>query len=99
MTEQYSEEFRPDRHEHAKAPGRLDDDRLARLAEEERVATGLDAYDRDEVPQATDAPPAPDVTQSDQYQEERAEIRREVDAGELGPGAEREEFPPTRYDR
>ncbi len=99
MTEQYSEEFRPDRREHAKAPERLDDEQLARLTEEERVATGLDAYDPDEVPPATDAPPAPDVTQSDQYQEERAEIRREVDAGELGPGTEREEFPPTRYDR
>ncbi len=103
MTEQNADQpadqFRRDRREHAKAPERLDDEQLARLTEEERVATGLDAYDPDEVPPATDAPPTPDITQTEQYQEERAEIRREVDAGELGPGSEREEFPPSHYDR
>jgi hypothetical protein len=103
MTEQNADQpadqFRPDRREHAKASERLDDEQLARQAEEERVAAGLDAYDPDEVPAATDSRPTPDVTQTEQYQEERAEIRREVDAGELGPGSERESFPPTRYDR
>jgi len=42
-------------------PGRLDDDQLARLAEEERVEAGLDDYDPDEVPPATDEPPEPDI--------------------------------------
>ena len=39
------------------------------------------------------------MTQTDEYLEERAEIRREVDEGELGEGAERNPFPPTHYDR
>jgi len=70
-----------------------------RLTEEERVAAGLDAYDPDEVPSATDTPPQPeDITQTEEWQEERAEVRRELDKDELGPIAEREPFPPTRYE-
>ena len=102
MTEQDSdqpaEEFRRDRREHPGKLERLDDDQLARLAEEERVEAGLDDFDPDEVPPATDEPPAPDVTQSDEYQEARAEIRREYDKGELETEADRDRFPPTRYD-
>jgi hypothetical protein len=45
--------FHPDRHQHAKASQRLSDDQLAELAEEERVEAGLDDYDPDEVPPAT----------------------------------------------
>jgi hypothetical protein len=71
------ESFHRDRREH------LDDDRLARLTEEERVAAGLDPYDPDEVPPATDTPPDADITESPEYQAERAEIEREVASGEL----------------
>jgi hypothetical protein len=103
MTEQTpdqpDEQFRRDRHEHGGAPDRIDDDRLARLTEEERVEAGLDAFDPDEVPPATDAPPVQDLTQSEEFQEEEAEIRREEDEGELRPITERHPYPPTRYDR
>ena len=103
MTEQTpdqpDEQFRRDRHEHGGAPDRIDDDRLARLTEEERVEAGIDAFDPDEVPPATDAPPIQDLTQSEEFQEEEAEIRREEDEGELRPITERHPYPPTRYDR
>src|SRR5205807_2149367 len=62
------------------------------------IVAGLDDYDPDEVPPATDEPPTPDVTQSDEYEEARAEIRREYDEGELEVEGERDRFPPTRYD-
>ena len=94
-----AEEFHRDRREHGGASEHLDDDRLARLTEEERVAAGIDDYDPDEVPPATDAPPKFDVTQTEEYQEERAEIRREVDEGELPIEGERDSLPPTHYDR
>jgi hypothetical protein len=95
--DQPAENFHRDRREHAGQPARLDDDQLARLAEEERVEAGIDDFDPDEVPPATDAPPQPDVTRSDAYQEARAEIRREYDKDELLAEGEREQFPPTRY--
>jgi hypothetical protein len=102
MTEQTpepAEEFHRNRREHGGASARLDDDQLARLTEEERVEAGLDAYDPDEVPPATDAPPEVDITQSDVYREEQAEIRHELDKDELQVEGQREGFPPTRYDR
>ena len=103
MTEQLpdppDERFHRDRREHGGAPEHLDDDQLARLTEEERVEAGLDAYDPDEVPAATDAPPEPDVTETDQYLQARAEIRRELDEGELRVQGERDPYPPTHYDR
>ena len=46
--------FHRDRHEHGGASDRLDDDRLARLAEEERVEFGLEDFEPDEVPPATE---------------------------------------------
>ena len=101
MSEQddFAERFHRDRREHAGASQRLDDDQLARLTEEERVAAGLDAYDPDEVPPATDTPPQPeDITQTEEWQEERAELRREDDKGEIRPVDERHPFPPTRYE-
>src|SRR5262249_461360 len=76
---------------------RLDDDQLARLAEEERVDAGLDAYDPDEVPPATDEPPEPDLADSEVFQEARAEIRREYDKDELTLEHERSPYPPTPY--
>lgn len=101
MSEQddFPEQFHRERREHGGASQHLDDDRLARLTEEERVAAGLDAYDPDEVPPATDTPPPPeDITQTEEWQEERAEFRREEDRGELGHINEHHPFPPTRYE-
>ncbi len=95
----FPERFRRDRREHGGAPQRLDDDQLARLTEEERVAAGIDAFDPDEVPPATDTPAQPeDITLNEDWQEERAEFRRQDDRGELGPVNERHPFPPTRYE-
>src|SRR6476661_5375914 len=103
MSEQddFPERFHRDRREHGGASQYLDndqDDRLARLTEEERVAAGLDAYDPDEVPPATDAAPAEDITLDEDYQEEQAEFRRQEDKDELGHINEHHPFPPTRYD-
>jgi len=98
MTEEQS--FHRDRREHGGAAARLDQDQLARLTEEERVDAGLDAYDPDEVPPATDTPPLQeDITQSEVYQEERAEIRREVDQGEMWTIDEQHPFPPSHYEK
>ncbi len=36
---------------------------------------------------------------SEVYQEARAEIRHELDEGELHVKGERDDFPPTHYDR
>ena len=98
-SDQPAEEFRRDRREHGGAPQHLDDDKLAHAAEEERVEAGLDDYDPDEVPSATDTPPLDtDIRDTEQYQEERAEVRREEDEDELLVEGEYREFPPTRYD-
>ena len=88
--------FHRDRREHPGPLERLDDDQLAELAEEERVDAGVDAYDPDEVPPATDDPVPTAITESKQYREEQEEIDREKAEGELK--AERDPFPPTRYD-
>jgi hypothetical protein len=103
MTEQDpdrpAEEFHRDRREHGGSPQHLDDDQLARLAEEERVEAGADDFDPDEVPPATDTPPQPfDVRETDAYQEARAEIRRESGKDELRVEDERDPFPPSHYD-
>ena len=55
MSEQddFPERFHRNRREHGGASQYIDndqDEQLARLTEEERVAAGLDAYDPDEVP-------------------------------------------------
>ena len=99
-SDQPAEEFHRDRRQHGGSADRIDDDRLARLTEEERVEAGIDAFDPDEVPPATDEPPQPfDVTQTDEYQEARAEIRREADQDELEVEGRRDPFPPSHYDR
>jgi hypothetical protein len=99
FAEQFDERFRRHRSEHGGEIDRLDEDQVARLTEEERVAAGVDDYDPDEVPPATDAPaPTQDVTQTEQYKEERAEFIREYEKGELHPIDEDHPFPPTRYD-
>jgi hypothetical protein len=43
-----------DRSGHGKQPPRLDDDELAHRTEQERVEFGIDDYDPDEVPPATE---------------------------------------------
>jgi hypothetical protein len=97
--DEFAERFHRDRRVHGGEIDRLDDDQLARLTEEERVAAGLDAYDPDEVPPATDTPPlTDDVRQTDVYKEERAEVEREEEKGELYPIDEEHPFPPTRYE-
>ena len=94
-----ADQFHRDRHEHGGIGKHIDDDQLARLTEEERVAAGIDDYDPDEVPPATDEPQPWDVTQTEVYQEEGAEIRRELDQDELQIEGRRDRMPPTRYDR
>jgi hypothetical protein len=94
-----AERFHRDRREHGGSPQRIDDDKLARLTEEERVEAGVDDFDPDEVPPATDAPPKFDLQESEEFQEERAEIRREYDKDELELEHERSPFPPSHYDR
>jgi hypothetical protein len=93
-------EFHRDRREHGGASQRLDDDKLAELAEDERVEAGLDDYNPDEVPPATDplpegVPDRRDIRDEPEYQEELAEVRREEEKGEL---RDPDPFPPTRYD-
>jgi hypothetical protein len=96
--------FNRDRREHGGAPQRLDDDTLAEMAEDERVEAGLDDYNPDEVPPATDPLPPeapvsrPDVRQGTEYREEQAEIQREEETGELRDPTPDDPFPPTRYD-
>ena len=96
--DQLPEDFHRNRREHPGKLERLDDDQLARLTEEERVDAGLDAYDPDEVPPATDEPPEPDLAESEVVQEAQAEIRRERDKDELTLEHERSPYPPTRYE-
>jgi hypothetical protein len=43
-----------DRSQHGKMPSHPDDDELARRTEQERVELGLDDYDPDSVPSATE---------------------------------------------
>ena len=88
-----------DRREHGGAPMRHDDEGLARRTERERVDAGIEDYDVDDVPPATDAQPPSDPTDTESYREELAEVRRETEEGELYPLTEEHPFPPTRYDR
>jgi hypothetical protein len=98
FVEQFPERFHQDRREHGGEIDRLDDDQLARLTEEERVAAGVDDYDPDEVPPATDTPTVADPSQSTERQQARAEFIREYEKGELHPIDEEHPFPPTRYE-
>jgi len=76
-------EFHRDRRQHGGAAQRLDDDKLAELTEDERVDAGLDEFNPDEVPPATDplpegVPQRTDVRQSTEYKDAQAEIDRRV---------------------
>jgi hypothetical protein len=94
-----SENARRDRREHGGAPMRPDDDELARRTEQERVDAGVEDYDPDELPPATDEPVPTDLSESEDYQETEAEIRREEEEGEIYPLTDRHPFPPSHYDR
>jgi hypothetical protein len=97
--DEFPAEFHRNRREHGGASQRLDDDQLAELAEDERVDAGLDAYNPDEVPPATDTEPDPeDPRQDEVYEEERAELFRQIDKGEFREPTEKDPFPPTRYE-
>jgi hypothetical protein len=98
-TQPGDDQYRRDRREHAGAPARPDDDELARRTERERVDAGVEDYDPDDVPPATDAEPVADPTDTEAYREEVAEIDREAEEGELYPLSEQRPFPPTHYDR
>jgi hypothetical protein len=91
-------EVHRDRREHGGAPTHPDQDALAERATSERVEAGLAAYNPDDVPAATDAGQAFDVTETEEYLEEGAEIDRQASEGELYPLTEEHPFPPTRYD-
>ncbi len=90
---------RRDRREHGGASARPDDDELARRTEQERVDAGVDAYDPDDVPPATDEAPSYDPAEDATFQEEAAEVRREEAEGELYPLTEKHPYPPSHYDR
>ncbi len=90
-------DVRRDRREHGGAAERFDDDALAERTEQERVDAGVDDYDPESVPPATDDPVPVDITETDQYQQERAEIDVEVEKGLLSSGGERPDFPPSSY--
>lgn len=94
-----SEVAHRDRREHGGASMRPDDDELASRTEEERVAAGVDDYDPDEVPPATDDPVPADPTDTEQFQQVQAEVRRQTDEGELRPLTDQHPFPPSHYDR
>jgi hypothetical protein len=64
-----------DRTQHGGA-GRVDDDVLQRLTEQERVDVGAADYDPDHIPSATDEPTNVPITETEQYQEELTEARR-----------------------
>ncbi len=97
MTADDDMDIRRDRREHAGA-GHPDDTGLARRAEQERVEAGLDAYDPDAVPPATDAPPGYDPELDEQFQEERGVFRRQASEGEARPITDENPFPPTHYE-
>ena len=97
-TEDSPAEFHRDRREHGGASQHLNDDQLAELAEDERVDAGIDAYNPDEVPPATDTPPVTDPRQDETYEGERAELVREIDKGEFREPTKEDPFPPTRYE-
>jgi hypothetical protein len=90
-------EVHRDRREHGGMPRHVDDEELAERTEQERVELGIDPYDPDDVPPATDDPVPVDITETEEYQEEKAEVDVEVEKGLLPSGSEKPEFPPTRY--
>jgi hypothetical protein len=100
-----NEEFRTeaaegqrDRRFHGGAPDRLDDEELARRTEAERVEAGVDPYDPDDLPPATDDPVPADPAEDQVVRDIEAVAARQEDELETMPLSEDNPFPPTRYD-
>ena len=90
-------EGRRDRRFHGGTPAHLDDDELARRTAEERADAGVDAYDPDDVPPATDDPvPFDPDFDTDEQDIESVTARQEAE-GETKPLSKDNPFPPTRY--
>src|SRR5260370_29374035 len=79
------EQFHRDRREHGGEIDRLDEDRLARLTEEERVEAGGDDYDPGGGPPPPGAPPPPGNAHSEGYEGGAARNRRGVGGRQLCP--------------
>jgi|SRR5215207_11255816 len=90
-------DVRRDRREHGGASDRLDDDELAERTDQERVDVGLADYAPESVPPATDDPVPMDLTETEEYQTEHAEVDTQVDRGLIASGEDRPDFPPSRY--
>jgi hypothetical protein len=88
---------RRDRRFHGGAPDRLDDDELARRTEAERIDAGLDPYDPDDVPPATDEPVPTDPTDDAVVRDIEGVAARQEDEQETLPLSEDNPYPPTRY--
>jgi hypothetical protein len=88
---------RRDRRFHGGAPDRLDDDELARRTEAERVDAGLDPYDPDDVPPATDEPVPADPADDAVIRDIEGVAARQEEELENLPLSEDNPFPPTRY--
>jgi hypothetical protein len=86
-----------DRRFHGGSPDRLDDDELARRTEAERVDAGIDAYDPDDVPPATDDPVPADPADSQVVQDIESVAARQEDEQDFVPLSEDNPYPPTRY--
>lgn len=87
-----------DRRFHGGEPAHLDDDELERRTEASRVETGVDAYDPNDVPPATDEPPDYDPDADDVVEGIESVAARQEDEGETVPLSEDNPFPPTRYE-
>ena len=88
-----------DRREHGGAPPfRPDDEELARRTERERVDAGIDPYDPDDVPAATDTEPVVDPAEDEEFEEQRGVFKRQVEDGLIYPLTDKHPFPPTRYE-
>jgi hypothetical protein len=82
---------------HGGSPAHLDDDELARRTAEERTEAGVDAYNPDDVPPATDDPvPFDPDFDTDEQDIESVTSRQEAE-GETTPLSKDNPFPPTRY--
>jgi hypothetical protein len=86
-----------DRHEHGGSAARPNDDELALRTERERVEAGVEPYDSEDVPPATDAPAPLDITETEAYQDIEGVAARQEAEGETTPLSEDNPFPPTRY--
>jgi hypothetical protein len=94
-----SETVHRDRREHGGLPLHPDEEDLARRTEEERVEAGVDDYDPEDVPPATDVEATDDPLDTEAYREEQAEIKRQTEESELYPLTDRHPFPPSHYDK